>query len=298
MIAELRTFAAIARYGTFAKAADKVGLTQAAVSAQIKRLEDHLAMTLFDRTGRSALLNADGARLLPRVQALLVQFDSLRDADVEAATGTLRLGSIAAVQSTILARALITFRQRFSEYRVPVFTGLSLALVDQVDSGEMDLAILIRPPFGLPPDLVWHSLGSEPYVLIAPPACPGEDWREVLESQKFLRYNRLSTGGRLVNGFLRSLPFTVRDAMELPLRTMLPMVRGGMGVALVPLSELHRHPSQDLRVFPLHDQALVRETGFIVSRSVESEVAASFMAECLVQAAGQELPWMDHSPSA
>lgn len=288
MIAELRTFVAIARCGTFAKAADKVGLTQAAVSAQIKRLEEHLAMALFDRTGRSAILNEDGARILPRAQALLTQFDALRDPEADSGTGSLRLGAIAAVQSSTVARALVTFRQRFADYRVHVMTGLSHSLVDQVDSGEMDVVVLIRPPFGLPPDLTWHTLRREPYVLIAHVSCAEDDWQEVLQSQPFLSYNRLSTGGRLVNAFLRSLPFTVHEVMEVPLRSMLTMVQSGMGVAIVPMSEIREKPLPDIRIFPLQDEKLVRESGFIVSRSVESKAAADYMAQCLIRAAGQE----------
>ena len=55
MIRELKTFIAVAREGTFAAAGQKIGLTQAAVSAQMQRLEAELGFVLFDRTGRSAL---------------------------------------------------------------------------------------------------------------------------------------------------------------------------------------------------------------------------------------------------
>ena len=62
MIRELKTLIAVAREGTFAAAAHKIGLTQAAVSAQIARLESELGMELFDRTGRSANLHAEIGR--------------------------------------------------------------------------------------------------------------------------------------------------------------------------------------------------------------------------------------------
>ena len=70
MITELRTLIAIARYGTFRAAGDRVGLTQAAVSGHMHRLEEALGFTLFDRTGRSATLNAAGLRTLARAEAL------------------------------------------------------------------------------------------------------------------------------------------------------------------------------------------------------------------------------------
>ena len=60
MLRELKTFIAVARHGTFAGAGERIGLTQSAVSAQIQRLEESLGFQLFDRTGRSATLNAAG----------------------------------------------------------------------------------------------------------------------------------------------------------------------------------------------------------------------------------------------
>lgn len=65
MLRELKTFIAVTRYGTFAAAAMHIGLTQSAVSAQIRNLEQALGIRLFDRTGRQALLNAAGQRALP-----------------------------------------------------------------------------------------------------------------------------------------------------------------------------------------------------------------------------------------
>ena len=61
MIRELKTFLAIARCGSFAAAGQRVGLTQSAVSAQMSNLEKALGLRLFDRTGRSAHLNAAGS---------------------------------------------------------------------------------------------------------------------------------------------------------------------------------------------------------------------------------------------
>ena len=62
MIRELKTLVAVAREGTFAAAGQKIGLTQAAVSAQMQRLEGELGFELFDRSGRSARLNSISAR--------------------------------------------------------------------------------------------------------------------------------------------------------------------------------------------------------------------------------------------
>lgn len=71
MILELRTFIAVARHGTFAAAGERIGLTQSAVSSQIKRLEESLGFALFDRTGRSATLNTAGGETLARAEEIV-----------------------------------------------------------------------------------------------------------------------------------------------------------------------------------------------------------------------------------
>src|SRR2546422_527633 len=71
MIRELKTLVAVAREGTFAAAGQKVGLTQAAVSAQMQRLEGELGFELFDRTGRAAKLNPMGQQTLAQAEELI-----------------------------------------------------------------------------------------------------------------------------------------------------------------------------------------------------------------------------------
>ena len=72
MLRELKTFITVARLGTFAAAGQQVGLTQSAVSAQMRVLEQHLGVRLFDRSGRAAVLNAAGRHALPFVGAAVV----------------------------------------------------------------------------------------------------------------------------------------------------------------------------------------------------------------------------------
>src|SRR6202008_2836076 len=74
MLRELKTFVAVAHHGTFAAAGMHIGLTQSAVSAQIRNLEQALGIRLFDRTGRQALLNAAGQRALPMAREMLENF--------------------------------------------------------------------------------------------------------------------------------------------------------------------------------------------------------------------------------
>src|SRR3954463_731546 len=77
MIRELKTLMAVAREGTFAAAGEQIGLTQAAVSAQMQRLEAGLGFGLLDRPGGSARLNAMGHQTLEQAQQLLALYSNL-----------------------------------------------------------------------------------------------------------------------------------------------------------------------------------------------------------------------------
>jgi len=281
VISELRTFVAIARFGTFSLAGDKVGLTQAAVSGQMKRLEEQLGLVLFDRTRRSAVLNGDGARVLARAQAILALVDALGDPDVDGASGTLRIGAIASLQSSLLARAVARFRGHYPSMKVQIVPGLSINLVERVDNGELDLAVLIRPPFALPEGLVWQRLALEPYVLAVPSTVTGDDWRDILRSQPLMRYDQLSLGGREVERFVGELPFAVAEAMEVPVQSMLPMVQNGLGVALIPLAEAHLPLPTGVRAVALAGARLEREIGFVRSAGNRSAPAVRYMADSL-----------------
>ncbi|WP_163018573.1 helix-turn-helix domain-containing protein, partial [Pseudomonas viridiflava] len=77
MIRELKTLVAVAQAGTFAAAGNRIGLTQAAVSAQMQRLEAELGFALFERKGRSAQLNRMGHQTLLQAQELIRLYHNL-----------------------------------------------------------------------------------------------------------------------------------------------------------------------------------------------------------------------------
>ncbi|GAO97221.1 LysR family transcriptional regulator [Pseudomonas syringae pv. actinidiae] len=236
MIKELKTLIAVAREGTFAAAGDRIGLTQAAVSAQMQRLEAQLGVELFDRKGRSAQLNRMGQQVLLQGQELVRLYGSLGSSATGSAPNVLvTIGAIASVQRSFLPDALALFHRQFPQCRTRVIPGLSMDLVNQVDAGEVDLAAIIRPPFSLHSDLRWTTLMREPYRLIVPADLQGEDWAELISSQPFIRYDRSSFGGRQVDRFLRQTHVSLREVCELDeLDAIVKLVANGVGVALVP----------------------------------------------------------------
>ena len=265
MITELKTLIAVVRHGGFSAAGEQIGLTQSAVSSQIQRLEESLGLALFDRTRRSAVLNEAGARVLARAEEIVALYSKLGDADGdEELAGTLRIGAIASVQSSVLPRALAALRKDNPRLLVHIIPGVSMTLMDQLDSAEIDAAVMIRPPFGILPEMSWQPLMQEPFKLLVPQETKGRDWRKLLESQPFLRYERTSFGGRLVTRFLRDNQFMVQDVIELDeIAGLMKFVAEGLGVALVPMVEAYLPLPPGVRAISLGEKTFYREIGIL-----------------------------------
>ncbi|PYD03138.1 LysR family transcriptional regulator [Pseudomonas syringae pv. maculicola] len=266
MIKELKTLIAVAREeGTFAAAGDRIGLTQAAVSAQMQRLEAQLGVELFDRKGRSAQLNRMGQQVLLQGQELVRLYGSLGNSATGSAPNVLvTIGAIASVQRSFLPDALALFHRQFPQCRTRVIPGLSMDLVNQVDAGEVDLAAIIRPPFSLHSDLRWTTLMREPYRLIFPADLQGEDWAELISSQPFIRYDRSSFGGRQVDRFLRQTHVSLREVCELDeLDAIVKLVANGVGVALVPETATIQAWPAGVRAVNLGPHTFHRDIGLV-----------------------------------
>ena len=288
MIKELKTLIAVAREGTFAAAGHKIGLTQAAVSAQIQRLETELGFDLFDRKGRSAHLNKRGQQILLQAQELLRLYENLGSTTPGLPPSVLvNIGAIASVQRAYLPDALARFHQQCPQCRTRVVPGLSVELINLVDAGEIDMAVMIRPPFSLQSDLRWTTLALEPYRLIVPRGMPGEDWSALLSSQPFIRYDRSSFGGRQVDRFLRQMHFTLREVCELDeLDAIIKLVEKSVGVALVPQTSAHQPWPKGVRALDLGAHTFHRDIGLIHRSRQSLADPVAILAELVIAQAG------------
>ncbi|MBD8474817.1 LysR family transcriptional regulator [Pseudomonas sp. CFBP 8770] len=286
MIRELKTFICVAQRGTFAAAGQQVGLTQSAVSAQIRSLEETLGVKLFDRTGRSATLNSAGQRAIPMAEEILRLFEQMGAADsANGFQGSLRIGAIGTVQTGILPQALVALKAQAPFIETHLVPGVSLNLLSQVDAGELDLAIMIKPPFSLPKDLQAEVIAREAFVLITATDVEGDDPLKLLAEQPFVRYDRGSFGGRLVTQFLKEQKIHVRQTLELDeLDAIVKMVRSGLGVSLVPKAGLWLEHSEDVKVLELHDLTFFREIVLVSKYRQKHSPLFNLFRDCVLQA--------------
>lgn len=288
MIRELKTLIAVANAGTFAAAGDQIGLTQAAVSAQMQRLEAELGFALFDRGARAARLNARGHQVLEQAQALIRLYGDLGLQKKDAAAATqVNIGAIASVQRSLLPDVLAKFHKQAEGCRTRVLPGLSMQLVDAVDSGDIDMAVVIRPPFSLHSDLRWTTLAQEPFRLLVPRSVRGNDLTELLSSQPFIRYERASFGGRQVDRFLRRLNLHVNEVCEVDeLEAIVQLVVKGVGIALLPQTANFKRWPAAVRAIDLGDRTFHRDIGLVHRAQKALSEPAQQLARMICAASG------------
>ncbi|MEM7525200.1 MAG: LysR substrate-binding domain-containing protein [Pseudomonadota bacterium] len=141
----LASFVAAAETLNFSQAAERRNTVQSAVSAQIRKLEDELGQTLFDRgRGRPIRLTAQGRALLTYAQRILDLSAEAADAlRADRGDGALRLGVTVTLALSVVARALPAFAERHPRVRVHIHCDRSRALPAQLDAGTIDAAFML-----------------------------------------------------------------------------------------------------------------------------------------------------------
>jgi DNA-binding transcriptional LysR family regulator len=268
-IRTLRTFLAAARHGSFAAAGHEVGLSAAAVGLQIRALEASLRQTLFDRSGRAVVLNAAGRRMVPPIEELVLRYEELiDDRDGGSLSGTIVMGALVSALMGAFADALWSLKQENAGLDVKLFAGQSSDFTEKVRQGLLDAAIVTRPPRVLPSSLLWTQLYVEQMVLIAPrtphfqmPADP----LQILRHAPFLRFDRETWTGLLVNDVLDQCGVQVRDEMELnSVEAIVAIVRQGFGVSIVPkLANVRWAEDGELQVIELPAVDVQRRVGLL-----------------------------------
>ena len=143
---QLAAFCAVVERKSFSQAAERLGVTQPAVSLQIRSLEQRLGRQLLDRSGRRVEPTEAGRRLYASAQRLLAAEEHLLedlDADDQGSiTGTLELGASTGPGGTVIPLLLCEFQKQHPEVRVRLTVSDTQTVVDQVAERELELGIV------------------------------------------------------------------------------------------------------------------------------------------------------------
>ena len=261
----LKTLIAISERGSFSAAADEICISQAAVGQQMKRLEENLNVTLFDRSQRTLTLNQLGKALVPKARDIVHAYETMLDDLVGGAAhfGQLTLGAVPSTTSIMVPMAIKRLVTAHPNLHVHVVTGLSDDLTDQLERGALDVAILSlkdKPSA----NMNWQPLAEEEMVLLTSPQLSGDDPLQLLREQPYIRHTRRGAVGVLAEAWLSENNIPVRGTMELEsLDSVVNMVSHNLGVSLVPNICVPGAAFAAMRAIPLGGKSISRKFGIL-----------------------------------
>ena len=240
---QLRVFSEVARHLSFSKAAQALHLTPPAVTMQIKELEGHVGMPLFERKGRQVTLTTTGEYMLVYARRML---STLKDAEDAAArlqrleVGTLTIGMVSTAKY-FLPRMLAEFRREHGGIDVKLAVGNREQLVRMLQSNELDIAIMGRPPKELATRA--EPFAAHPHVFVAPVDHPlvaqGRQPVEALRSYAFIMREEGSGTRAALEKFFATARIQPVVSMEMASNeTIKQAVMAGMGLSFLSLHTL------------------------------------------------------------
>ncbi|WP_349741301.1 LysR family transcriptional regulator [Roseateles cavernae] len=240
----LRCLVAVAEELHFGRAAKRLHLTQPPVSLAIKELEDELGVTLLERTSRRIAITRAGEDALRDARAVLAAADTMRRRAQETAQGlmgTLSIGFISLPIYSFLPTLVRQFSAAHQRVKISLHEGTTDHIIHDVESGSLDLGLVFQtadPPAALSVKLVQ----KEPLVLALPAghALAGSARIALgqLAQERFLGFER-HQGPLMFDAIVATCMrhgFSPNLFVARQMQTIVSLVSGGIGVALVPAS--------------------------------------------------------------
>ena len=269
-LAFLSTLDAVLRRGSFAAAAQEVGLTAGAVSLQIQGLEKYFGQPLFDRSSRTSRPTPFARELSGNIQGALATIEALRDKRSTQVLGRIALGTIRSVQTTTLPATMLDLRARYPRLEVRLIQEDSPVLLRELNAGELDAAIVVRPKAGGSSRLRWTNLARESFVLLVPPNAKGDSVAELLRAHEWIRWDASLTGGQSAARFIHRVAPKARGTLDLAsIEAIVAMVSAGRGGSVVPRLRGPLRKAYPVREISLGRNAPTRQIAF-VCRAVDA----------------------------
>ena len=267
--AALKAFVAVAETGSFSVAAERLFLSQPAVSKRIAALESELDARLFDRIGRTVTLTEGGVALLPRAQKLLMELeDSIRAISSLSGEvrGTLRFATSHHIGLHRLPPTLKRFTQMYPQVRLDIRFMDSEAACVAVEHGELELGIVTLPPepsIKLTTEVIWE----DPLGIVVSRNHPLAEQADVTLDQ-LARHVAVLPATNTYTRQIAELAFsrlglTLEIALSTNyLETIKMLVSVGIGWSLLPNTMLDKHISK----LSVEELSLHRSLGIVYHR--------------------------------
>lgn len=267
----LRIFLDVIELGSFSAAAERNGLTQPAVSQQVRQLERRYGLRLAERVGRRVAPTAAGQELVQhirRIDAAVAEADQAMQSHAAGVGGRVRLGTGGTACTYLLPAMLAGLRRRFPDLDVVVSTGNTADVLRAIETNVLDIGLVTLPApgrmFQVTPVL------ADEFVAIFPAGqrpLPARATPAMLARQPLVLFEPGARTRRLVDDWFEAAGVAMRPVMELgSTEAMKEIVAAGLGCAVLPRMAVQGAGARGgLAVRPLRP-ALQRELAVVLRR--------------------------------
>jgi DNA-binding transcriptional LysR family regulator len=252
----LHTLARVVELGSFSAAADRLHLSQPAVSLHVRQLERRLGVRLIERVGRRATPTAAGRDLLLHIERIDAAFAGALEAvasHAAGAVGRVRLGSGATACIYLLPQLLRDLRERHPALEIVVSTGNTPEIVRAVEDNALDVALVTSPASGRM--LQVTPVLEDEFVAIFPArdaAIPPRATPALLARRPLVLYEPGANTRRLVDDWFRRAHVRPTPVMELGSVEAIKMLVGaGLGCSVLPRMAMATSSRPRLAVRPI-----------------------------------------------
>jgi LysR family carnitine catabolism transcriptional activator len=285
---QLEAFVAVAQTLSFARACERLHMSQPALSLAIRSLEDSLGGRLLSRTTRQVRLTPEGAALLPQALQLLADWDNIRERSRQHFTlqrGHVTIAAMPSFAGNVLPQILQEFRGHFPNIEVTVHDVIHEDVVRMVSTGRVELG------FGFEPEassqLSFQQLFIDRFVAIVPSRSPLAELRSVswgqLLSNNFITLQRPSTVRQLLEASLAANDIELRVGLEChQLVTVGQFVASGLGVSVVPQLCERQMTALGARSVQLTRPAIRKAVGLMTRSDQQVSTAAEAIRQAVV----------------
>lgn len=286
----IRAFLAVARHGSFTRAAADLALSQPALTICVRQLEDSLGLAVFNRTTRRVTLTPAGREFLPAAQQLAGDFESalsMLKAHADVQRGRVAVAAIPSVASEWLPPMVSQFARAFPKIAIEIVSDNSPGIIRRLREGEVNFGFVGL--LNASNDTVARELYAEPIQLVCRrdhplamregPLC----WRD-LDGHEFLD----SGNDDCTRTVLAELPFLSETLTGAQYRTnkaaiLVAMVDEGIGVTAMPAFAVPREYRAKLAFRPLAEPLVQRKIYLVTRRDhTMSPAEDRFVADALV----------------
>lgn len=295
---QLKTFLQVCRLKSFSRAAEKLGVTQPAISAQIRSLEKEVGARLFDRNGGKVTFTAAGRLFEPFAEHCLQCHSHIVMAVNElyrSARGEVSVSASEATSLYVLPPVFAEYKKHYTRVTLNIVRAEHLRSIEMVINREVDFAVVSMPLKD--PRLVVQPLHRDEIVLAVPPTHPLST-RGDIKVEEMLQFSMLLLKqGRqrtLLNNFFESFDAQPRIAMEVDSSELLKrLIAAGLGMGFLPranlLDDVH---SGLLKIVKVEGMRISRELALIYRKDRSLTHAAQAFLEIATSVSGQQYPPM------